>query len=73
MSRYEYDITYAIRRRSDEDDDYTEIGFGATGGWSTPEQAVHTLASAVAHYEWETEPGMPDPDDVRAELLEARR
>ena len=72
MSGYEYDITFTIRRMSQEDDDYTEIGFGATGGWSTPEQAVHILASAVARYEWETELGMPDPDDVRDDVEAGR-
>jgi hypothetical protein len=64
----EYRIDFTITRREDGDDDFTEIGFGSSGAWSTPAQAAHMLASDMDHCQWETSPGMPDPESVRAQL-----
>ena len=63
----QYEITFSISRGADLDD-MTEIGFGASGAWGTPEDALHWIASQIQNYEWETEPGQPDPDDVKTEL-----
>lgn len=66
----EYEITYSLRRKraTDDNDDPVEIGFGATGLWSTPGMCAHMLMSAVQNGEWETEQHMPPADEVMAEL-----
>lgn len=62
----EFRIEFTIQRRQDgaDDDDFTEIGFGSSGAWSTVDQAGHMLLSAVQNREWETTEGMPEPTDV---------
>lgn len=60
----EYRIEYQIQRRMPGDDDFVEIGFGSSGGWSDLDQAMHIASSDVANRQWETEPGQPDPDEV---------
>ena len=62
----EYRIEFSIQRRLPDEDDFTEIGFGSSGGWSTVDQAEHMLGSGIANREWETTPGMPDPSEVDA-------
>ena len=64
----EYEITYSLRRRQPDDDDYTEIGFGSSGGWSSPEACAYAVGSYIQNYCWETECGMPDPDETRADI-----
>jgi hypothetical protein len=60
----EFRIEFAIQRQQPGDDDFVEIGFGSSGGWSTVDQAAHMLISAVQNREWETTKGMPEPRDV---------
>lgn len=67
-----YRIEYQIQRREEGDEDFTEIGFGSSGGWVDLEACTHALDSAVTNGEWETEAGQPDPDDVMREIQEAR-
>lgn len=67
----DYEIVYTLRRRLPGEEDFTEVGFGASGMWSTPDECAHMVLSAVQNYDWETEAGMPDPDEIRAEV-EAR-
>ena len=64
----EYEITYSLRCRQPDDDDYTEIGFGSSGGWSSPEACAYAVGSDIQNYCWETERGMPDPDKIRADI-----
>ena len=64
----EYEITYSLRRRQTCDDDYTEIGFGSSGGWSSLEACAYAVGSDIQNYCWETERGMPDPDEIRADI-----
>lgn len=64
----EYRITFAIERQQDGEDDFSEIGFGCSGEWGTPEQAVHMVESAVQNFEWETSHGMPEPEDVKRDV-----
>lgn len=59
--RIEYTIT---RRRAGQDEDFTEIGFGTSGTWSSLEQCAHMLTSDVQNKQWETTGGMPDPEEV---------
>ena len=72
----EYRIEYALQRREEGDDDFTEIGFGSSGEWGSLNQCAHRLDSAVSNGEWETEPGQPDPDTIdptgRADTQETR-
>lgn len=60
----EYRIEYVVQRRSSGEEDFTEIGFGSSGAWFSVDQAAHIAVSSIQHREWETEPGMPDPDTV---------
>jgi hypothetical protein len=62
----EYRIEYQIQRRQEDEDDFTEIGFGSSGGWGSLETCTHMLGSAIANGEWETEPGQPSPEQVLA-------
>ena len=67
--RAEYRIEFTITRRLDDEDDFTEIGFGSSGAWDQLAACTHMVDSAVTNGEWETEPGQPDP----AEVMEAQR
>lgn len=60
----DYRIEFSLQRRAAGEEDFTEVGFGSSGSWSTPAQAAHILESAVEHREWETSEGMPDPDSL---------
>lgn len=58
----EYDITYTIRRW--DGDQEVDIGFGASGMWSNVDEALDEIHAAIQRRQWETEPGMPDPEEV---------
>lgn len=64
----DYRIEFQVQRREPGDEDFTEIGFGSSGGWGSVDQAAHILQSMVDHREWETEGAMPDPDTVDRDL-----
>lgn len=64
----EYRIEYQIQRRRPEDEDFTDIGFGSSGGWGDVDAALYAMSSDVDNYQWETESGMPDPQDVKADI-----
>ncbi|WP_194165016.1 hypothetical protein [Pseudactinotalea sp. HY160] len=66
MSRgeVEYRIEYAIQRRLPGEDDFTEVGFGSSGAWGGVDEALYAAGSDVQNRLWETEPGMPDPDEL---------
>lgn len=64
----DYEIVYTLHRRRPGEEDLVEIGFGSSGTWSTPDECAHMMLSAVQNYDWETEAGMPDPDEIRAEV-----
>lgn len=64
----EYDIVYTVRRRRADDDDYVEIGFGASGGSSTPDDAAYAMSSDIQNLSWETEGDMPDPEEIKREM-----
>ena len=61
----DYRIEFQIQRREDGEDDFTEIGFGSSGAWGSIGKATHILGSMTDNYEWETEPGMPDPAEIK--------
>ena len=64
----EYEIVYSLRRRKPGDDDYAEIGFGSSGGWNSLNACAYAVESDIQNYCWETERGMPDPDETRADI-----
>jgi hypothetical protein len=64
----EYRIEFSIQRRQEDQDDFTEIGFGSSGAWERVDQASHMTASTIECREWETTPGMPDPSSVDASV-----
>jgi hypothetical protein len=72
----DYRIEFTIQRRTegtdDGDDDFTEIGFGASSGWGTVKAALYEVESMVDNYEWENEPGQPDPGEIRRDEEVAR-
>jgi hypothetical protein len=63
-----YRIEYSIQRRLPGEDDYTEIGFGSSGGWDDIDTAAHMIESEVLRGEWETSGTMPDPEDVLRDI-----
>ncbi len=67
MSEILYRIEFSIQRRKESDEDFTEIGFGSSCGDSTIAGALYEVQSVVDNWQWETQPGMPDPDEIRAE------
>lgn len=62
--RVEYRIDFTIQRRVAGDDDFSDVGFGSSGAWSSLNAASHAAASAIDNREWDTERGMPAPEDV---------
>lgn len=61
----EFRIEFTITRCEDGEDDFTEIGFGTSGTWSDVDQCAHMVVTDVQNRQWETEPGMPEPADVK--------
>lgn len=55
------------------EEDFTEIGFGISGAWTDPAQCGHILLSDMQNYSWEVENGMPDPEDIKADVEIRRR
>jgi hypothetical protein len=64
MSETLYRVEFSIQRQLPGEEDFTEIGFGSSGEWSTLHEADHMASSAIGNREWETTAGMPDPDEV---------
>ena len=68
MTEYEYRIEYTIQRGEVTEtgfaDDFEDIGFGSSGGWSDVDDALHAASSDIQNRSWETENGMPDPEEV---------
>ena len=60
----EYRIEYSIQARGNDEDDFTEIGFGSSGAWEDVDQAAHMLESDIATRSWETGADMPDPASI---------
>ncbi len=60
-----YRIDFTITRRRAGEDDFTEVGFGSSGSTTGGvDHAAHLLESVIANREWETSPGMPDPESL---------
>lgn len=76
MSEYEYRIDYTIHRAVPDEngdiEDWEEIGFGSSGAWPDIGSADHAVSSDLDNAMWETESGHPDPDEVMADIREAR-
>lgn len=66
----EFRIEYTIQRMDEGDEDFVDIGFGSSGGWSTINAASYAVESDIQNRSWETEPHMPDPEDAEGEVLD---
>lgn len=66
MSKFEFRIEYTIQR-SDDGEEYTDIGFGSSGAWRNIDAALHAADTDIQRRSWETTAGMPEPED--AELV----
>lgn len=64
----EYRIEFTIQRRRPGDEDFTDIGFGSSGGWHDIDAAGNDAGSMIQNWMWETEPGMPEPKSVRDDI-----
>ena len=64
----EYRIEFAIQRRLDGEEDFTEIGFGTSGAHSNLDAAAYAIESDLGNGQWETEAGQPRPDDVMVDI-----
>lgn len=64
----EYEIVYTLRRRLPDEEDFSDIGFGISGMWTSPEQCAYIVTSDIQNCGWETEGDMPDPDQIKADL-----
>jgi hypothetical protein len=62
MSEGEYRIDYTITYRGLDDDDFREIGFGASTAHGKVDEAAEEVAAYVQNRLWETSPGMPEPE-----------
>lgn len=60
----EYRIEYQIQRRLPGEEDFTEIGFGSSGGWETIAGCENAISADIQRGDWETEPGQPNSEDV---------
>lgn len=60
----EYRIEFTIQRQQDGEADFTDVGFGSSGGSTDLDACVHMLSSQVQNRIWETEPGMPKPKEL---------
>ena len=60
----EYRIDYTITYRGPGDRDFNPIGFGASTARETVDAAAEEVASYVQNRLWETDPGMPEPEDI---------
>lgn len=61
----EFRIDYTIHRRNAGHDDFTEIGFGSSGGdHSDVDAALYAIQSDIQNRQWETVIGQPEPSEV---------
>lgn len=64
----EYRIEFTIQRKRPGDEDFTDIGFGSSGGWHGIDAAENIAGATIQNYEWETSAGMPTPESVREDI-----
>ena len=63
MSKPEFRIEYTIQR-SEDGEEFNDIGFGSSGSWDDIDAALHSMDSDVQNRSWETTGDMPDPEDL---------
>jgi hypothetical protein len=66
-----YRIEFTIQRDEDGDGAYSDIGFGSSGGNGNIGAALYEVESIIDNRQWETTPGMPDPDAIAGEVPDA--
>lgn len=64
----DYEVIYTLRRRLPGEEDFSDIGFGTSGMWSSPDECAHMVTSDIQNNAWETEGDMPSPEQIQADL-----
>lgn len=64
MDETQYRIEYTITRRQPGEDDFTEFGFGSSGGWPDLRSCAYEVTSEIENELWteavnQQVPGMP--------------
>lgn len=67
----EYRIEFTIQRQQPGEEDFTEIGFGSSGGWTDLDMCAHMVNSAIQNGEWETEARQPAPSEILTAITAA--
>lgn len=67
MSEKSYRIEYSIQVSTDDEQTFTEVGFGSSGSWNAVNAALYAVSSDVQNRMWETEGDMPEPEEVDAD------
>ena len=62
----EFRIEFTIQRRGEDEEDFTEIGFGSSCAVVSVDLAAGEVESMVQNRMWETGPDMPDPRELTA-------
>lgn len=60
-----YRIEYTIQRKLPGEEEFTDVGFGSSGASSDIDGAEYAMGSYIQNRQWETEPGMPDPKELK--------
>ena len=53
MSETEYRIDFTITKRDPEDEDFIEVGVGASGTWKTLDECALEVSALIQNNEWE--------------------
>lgn len=51
----EYEVMFEVRVRDEGDEDFTVVGFGASGIWDSMDECAHTVLGALQNDEWDIE------------------
>lgn len=59
----EFRIEYSLKRSVD-DGEFQEVGFGSSGTWDDLAAALYAVESDIQNQAWETTKGMPKPEEL---------
>ena len=60
----EYRIEFVIQASTNEDSDWTDVGFGSSGSWDDIDSALYAVQAQIQRREWETSADMPEPEEL---------
>lgn len=64
MTEPEFRIEFTIQRAEKFGAEFVEVGFGSSGASDSVASAAYALSAQLQNQQWETEPGMPNPEDL---------